>query len=201
MAIQLQKGQRIDLTKGNPSLRHLHVGLGWDPIAPKKGLFGSLFGGSSSTHDMDCDASIIMLKNGKFREQSQLVYYGSLTSYCGSVIHSGDNLTGDGDGDDEVLFVDLTKVPRDVDRLVVVVNIYQAHTRKQHFGMIENAFIRIENKDTKQEFCNFKLNEDYTNKTALVAGEIYRHENEWKFSAVGTATNDAGLQEIVARYR
>lgn len=200
MAINLQKGQRIDLTKSNPGLSRILVGLGWDPVKRGGGgLLGSLFGGSNA--NIDCDASVIMLgENDKLRNNQDVVYFGNLKSRCGSVQHSGDNLTGDGDGDDEQIMVDLSKVPANIHKLVFVVNIYDAVKRKQHFGMIQNAFIRIENPMDHQEMLHYNLTEDYNGKTCLITGEIYRHGNEWKFAALGNATNAASLGEVVRAY-
>ncbi|MCM2531904.1 TerD family protein [Neobacillus pocheonensis] len=201
MAINLQKGQRIDLTKTNPGLSKVLVGLGWDPVqSGGGGLFGSLFGGGSSAN-IDCDASVIMLgANDKLQNNKDVVYFGNLKSNDGSVQHSGDNLTGDGEGDDEQIVVDLSKVPSSIQKLVFVVNIYDCVKRKQHFGMIRNAFIRVVNPSNQQELLHYNLSEDYSGKTCLVAGEMYRHGNEWKFAAVGNGTNAAGFSEIVRSY-
>lgn len=203
--INLQKGQKIDLTKTNPGLSKILVGLGWDPVESKggggKGFLGGLFGGGNKTIDIDCDASVFMLDaNGKLAKNKNLVYYGNLTSPCGSVRHSGDNLTGEGEGDDEQIMVDLARVPADVHRLVFVVNIYDCERRKQHFGMIRNAFIRVVNATNNQELCKFNLSENYENKTTLIAGEVYRHQGEWKFAALGESTTDPGLQTLSRRY-
>ena len=201
MAINLQKGQKVDLTKGNPGLAKLMVGLGWDAVEKSggKGLLGGLFGGGAK--NIDCDASVFMLDvNGKLTNKNKLIYFGNKTSACGSVKHMGDNLTGEGEGDDEQIFVDVSKVPQDVSRLVFVVNIYQAVQRKQDFGMIKNAFIRVVNQSNSQELCKFNLSEGYTGKTSLIAGEVYRHNGEWKFAALGEATTDPGLESLMRRY-
>ncbi|RBW70987.1 TerD family protein [Bacillus taeanensis] len=201
MAISLQKGQRIDLTKSNPGLTKVMIGLGWDPVSQSggKGLLGGLFGGSSAPN-VDCDASVIMLKNDKFVDKQNLIYFGNLKSNCKSVVHSGDNLTGDGDGDDEQIQIDLTQVPQDVNKLVFVVNIYDCTRRKQDFGMIQNAFIRVVNQQNNQELVRFNLTDNYSGQTTLITGELYRHGTEWKFAAVGEGTTDPGLQQIVQRY-
>ncbi|MDP4083537.1 MAG: TerD family protein [Bacillota bacterium] len=201
MAINLQKGQRIDLTKSNPGLSKLLVGLGWDPVqSGGGGFFGSLFGGGSAPN-IDCDASVLMLgENDKLQNNNNVVYFGNLKSKCSSVQHSGDNLTGAGDGDDEQILVDLSKVPANVHKLVFVVTIYDAVKRRQHFGMIRNAFIRIVNHTNQQELLHYNLSDDYSGKTALIAGEIYRNGNEWKFGAVGNGTNSTGLSEVVRSY-
>lgn len=194
MAINLVKGQKIDLTKGNPGLQSLLVGLGWDPIKKKGGFFSSF-----KTSDLDADASVLLLdQNEKFVEA---VYFGNLQSSDGSIQHTGDNLTGDGDGDDEQILVNLKAISPNINKLVFIVNIYQAHARKQDFGMVENAFIRVENRSNGEELVRFNLTDDYNGKTALVVGEIYRHNGEWKFAAVGEGTQDGSLKDLANRYR
>ncbi|CUB14922.1 Stress response protein SCP2 [Bacillus safensis] len=199
MAITLEKGQRIDLTKGKAGLTNILVGLGWDPVSQGGGFLGKLFGGGGGA-DVDCDASVLMLKNDKFTENKDLIYFGNLKSKCGSVEHTGDNLTGEGDGDDEQVLVNLSKVPGNVNKLVFVVNIYDALRRNQHFGMIQNAYIRIVDRSNNQELVKYNLKEDYAGKTSLIVGELYRHENEWKFAALGNGTNDAKLADITRNY-
>ncbi|TWE06093.1 stress response protein SCP2 [Neobacillus bataviensis] len=203
MAINLQKGQRVDLTKGNPGLTKIMVGLGWDPVQSGGGgkLFGGLFGGGASSSNVDCDASVIMLgANDKLQHNKDVIYFGNLKSNDGSVQHSGDNLTGDGDGDDEQIMIDLSRVPANVQKLVFVVNIYDCVKRKQHFGMIQNAFIRVVNPTTNQELLHYNLTDNYSGLTCLVTGEIYRHGDEWKFAAIGSGTNAASLSEVVRSY-
>jgi stress response protein SCP2 len=202
MAINLQKGQRVDLTKGNPGLSKIMVGLGWDPVQKSGGggLFGGLFGGGGGAN-VDCDASVIMLgANDKLQSNNDVIYFGNLKSRDGSVSHSGDNLTGAGEGDDEQVFIELSKVPGNIEKLVFVVNIYDAVKRKQHFGMIRNAFIRVVNPANNQELIHYNLTDDYSGKTSLIVGEIYRHGSEWKFGAVGTGTNASGLSEVIRSY-
>ncbi|QXM07166.1 TerD family protein [Crassaminicella indica] len=202
MAINLQKGQRIDLTKSNPGLSKIIVGLGWDPAQQTSGggFLSSLFGGGN-TPNIDCDASVLMLDaNGKLTRKQDLIYFGNLRSTCGSVIHSGDNLTGEGEGDDEQIFVTLNMIPQNIHRLVFVVNIYDCIRRKQDFGLIQNAFIRIVNGADMKELIRYNLSDDYAGKTTLIVGEIYRYNGEWKFAAIGEGTNDTSLSEIVKRY-
>lgn len=201
MGISLQKGQRVDLTKGNAGLSNIMVGLGWDPVERSGGgLLGGLFGSKGA--DIDCDASVIMLdSNEKMTRKDHLVYFGNLRSKCGSVVHTGDNLTGDGDGDDEQLLIDLNRVPSEIHKLVFVVNIYDCIRRKQDFGLIQNAFIRVVNGSNNQELIRFNLTDNYAGKTTLVVGEIYRNGSEWKFAAIGEGTNEASLSEIVKRYK
>ncbi|OLN31628.1 TerD family protein [Desulfosporosinus metallidurans] len=201
-AINLQKGQKIDLTKGNPGLSKIQVGLGWDEVTKPKsgGLLGGLFGGTPAA--IDCDASAIMLDaNDKLTSKDRLVYFGNLQSADKSVKHSGDNLTGAGEGDDEQINVDLSQVPSGVQKIVFVVNIYDCLKRKQDFGHIANAFIRVVNPSNGQELCRFNLTENYAGKTSLVVAEVYRHTNEWKFAAIGEGTNDASLSELIRRYK
>lgn len=200
MGINLQKGQRVDLTKGNAGLSQILVGLGWDPVQKSSGLLGSLMG--KSAPDIDCDASVIMLdETGKIRDKNHLIYYGNLKSMCGSVRHTGDNLTGDGEGDDEQVIVDLTKIPSNVNKLIFVVNIYDCVRRKQDFGLIRNAFIRVVNQSSNQELMRYNLSEDYVGMTTLIVGEIYRYNTDWKFAAIGQGTRDASLSEIVKKYQ
>ena len=190
MSVNLQKGQKVNLKKSDgEALSRIRVGLGWDPVEQKKsgGLFGSFFGGSAP--DIDCDASV------------DVVYFGNLKHPSGAIVHTGDNLTGEGEGDDEQIKVDLTAVPEAYDKLVFVVNIYDCESRKQDFGMIQNAFIRICDERTGAEFCRYNLSESYAGMTAMIFGEIYRHNGEWKFNAIGQGTKDTGLQGLAKRYQ
>ncbi len=200
MSISLQKGQKVSLSKDNAGLAKVIVGLGWDEVKSSSGggLFGSLF--KSQPKPIDCDASAIMLKNGKFVDQKDLVYYGNLRHKSGTVNHQGDNLTGEGEGDDEQIIIDLSKVPQEYDKIVIVVNIYQAVQRNQHFGLIENAFIRLVDARNNKEMCKYNLTDDYSGMTAMIFGEVYRHDGEWKFSAIGQGTKDPGLVELCRRY-
>ncbi len=201
MGINLQKGQRINLTKDNPGLKKTMVGLGWDPVQQShKGLLGGLFGSKQAA--IDCDASVLMLdENDKLKGKENMVYFGNLKSKCGSVQHMGDNLTGDGDGDDEQIMVDLSNIPQNIAKLVFVVNIYAAVQRKQHFGMIQNAFIRLVNLTDNKEMLRFNLTEEYSGKTGLFVAEIYRNGGEWKFTAVGESDASSGLGEMVKKYQ
>lgn len=202
MAVNLKKGQRVDLTKGNSSLKRVMVGLGWDEVEKKNsGFLASLLG--NSVQDIDCDASAILLsENGKCITNKDVVFYNNLQHTSGAIIHQGDNLTGAGDGDDEQIQVYLQDIPSKYQKIVFVVTIYQAMERRQHFGMIKNAFIRIVDADTNKELCRYNLSEDanYNGKTAMIFGEIYRHNGEWKFSAIGEATNDGGIAQMASRY-
>ncbi len=173
MAISLQKGGNVSLTKTSPDLKNVLIGLGWDAR-------------STSGDDFDLDASIFMVgANGKVRSDAGFVFYGQLRSACGSVEHTGDNRTGDADGDDEAIKVVLDKVPAEITRLVVAVTIHDADIRRQNFGMVHNAYIRVVNSETDAELARFDLTEDASVETAMIFGEVYRHNGEWKLRAVG----------------
>ncbi len=196
MSVNLQKGQKVDLTKGNNGLKTIVVGLGWDEAPHGFSLF-------SRHQDIDCDASAILINGatGKLNGAADVVYYGNLTHRSGAIRHCGDNLTGAGDGDDEQIIVELTKVPADYSRIVFVVTIYQATERRQQFGMIKNAFIRIVDADSGKELCKYDLSENYDGKTAMVFGEVYRYNGEWKFGAIGEPTNDNGIGDMASRFQ
>lgn len=199
MAVNLVKGQKIDLTKGNAGLNQIMVGLGWDPVSSGKGLLKAMFGGGQK--DIDCDASVIMVgANNKLGNNKDIVYFGNLTHPSRSVKHMGDNLTGDGAGDDEQIFVELKAVPANVEKLIFVVNIYDCVSRRQDFGMIQNAYIRIVDNHSKQEILRFNLTDNYKGYTALEVGEVYRNGGEWKFAALGNGTTDVSLKNMVNKY-
>lgn len=198
MSISLTKGQKVSLSKENAGLKKIVVGLGWDEVT-QGGLFSSIFG-SDKKQDIDCDASAFLLKSGKLTGRADIVYYGNLRHKSGTVIHMGDNLTGAGDGDDEQITIDLANVPAEYDRIVIVVNIYQAVKRHQEFGMIKNAFIRLVDASNNKEILKYDLTENYSGMTAMVFGEVYRHNGEWKFSAIGQGTKDANIVELANRY-
>lgn len=188
MSINLVKGQKIDLTKGTTGLSKLIVGLGWDPAS--MGL------------DIDCDSSALLLnEHGKLVKDENVVCFHNLSSDCESVVHSGDNLTGDGNGDDEQITIDLARVPSDVHKILVVVNIYEADERDQHFGMIKTAFIRVVNAANNQELIRFNLTDNYAGMTALITGELYRHNGEWKFNAIGEGAHAAHIDDLAERYQ
>ncbi len=209
MSINLQKGQKIDLTKGGSGLSRVMVGLGWDEAqaAPQQGggLFGLFKSQPAEPQPIDCDASAILLNaNGKLYGRAAddcVVYFGNLTHSSGAIVHQGDNLTGEGDGDDEEIMVNLSMVPADVDKIVFVVNIYDANVRHQHFGMIRNAFIRLVDMSNNSEICRFNLSENYSGMTGMVVGEIYRRNGEWKFNAIGQPVQEASrLQSLLNLY-
>ncbi len=173
MAISLQKGGNLSLSKTDPSLREVLVGLGWEAR-------------STTGADFDLDASLFMVQeNGKVRGDHDFIFYNQLTSTCGAVEHTGDNKTGAGDGDDEALKIRLADVPAEIKRLVIAVTIHDAEARRQSFGMVQDAFVRVVNLDTNAEIVRFDLSEDYSTETAMIFAEIYRHNGEWKFRAVG----------------
>ena len=187
MAISLNKGGRLSLSKEAPDLKKIHVGLGWDPRA-------------TDGTDFDLDASAFLLKDdGKVRSDADFIFYNQLRSQDGSVEHTGDNLTGEGEGDDEVLLIDLTKVPSDIQKIAFTVTIHDAEQRRQNFGQVGNAFIRLVNAESNVEVARYDLTEDASIETAMIFGEIYRHNNEWKFSAVGQGYS-GGLAAMCKQY-
>jgi len=201
MGVNLVKGQKVDLRKSNGGeLRKVIVGLGWDEAQQKSGGFlGGIF--NAKPQNIDCDASVFACVNGKLKSNADIVYFGNLKHGTGAIQHMGDNLTGAGAGDDEQVIVTLSSLPQEYDRIVFVVNIYQAKQRRQHFGMIQNAFIRICDADTNQELCRYNLSDNYDNMTAMIFGEIYRHNGQWKFNAIGQATDDNDITSLAAKFR
>lgn len=188
MSISLQKGQRIDLTKSNPGLETLIVGLGWDVQ-------------SSGGRSFDLDASVFLLdENDKYHNKKDLVCYYNLKNKNGSVRHLGDNLTGAGDGDDEQIVIKLKDVEDNIKKIVVVANIYQARSRNQTFGQVNNAFIRLVNEKNNTELMRYNLGNDFSKETAIIFGELYRHNGEWKFSATGSGYQ-GGLDELESLYK
>ena len=193
MSVSLQKGQKVSLSKDNQGLAQVIVGLGWDEVKRKGGLF------SRKPQAIDCDASAILLKNGKLCGKEDLVYFGNLRHKSNAVMHQGDNLTGAGDGDDEQIFVDLKAIPESVDKIAFTVTIYEAQERRQNFGQVSNAYIRIVDEDTNQELIRYDLGEDFSIETAIVVGELYRHNGEWKFNAIGSGFQ-GGLAALCGHY-
>jgi tellurium resistance protein TerD len=188
MSISLSKGQKISLSKEEPSLKKIIVGLGWDTKAGDTG------------NDFDLDASCFMLgENQKIPTDNHFIFYNNLKSPDTSVEHTGDNLTGMGDGDDEQIKVDLSKISPEIKRIVFVVTIHDAIKRKQNFGQVENSFIRMINEDNNKEIAKFDLGEDYSTETAMIMAELYLHNGDWKMSAVGSGYNQ-GLDAIVKKY-
>jgi len=175
MAVSLQKGQKVDLTKSNPGLTKVLIGLGWDT---------NKYDGSS---DFDLDAAAFLLtENGKTSSDGDFIFYNNQKHASGSVIHLGDNLTGEGDGDDEQIKVELSKIPQSISKVSFTVTINDAETRKQNFGQVSNAFIRVCNEETGAELIRYDLGEDFSVETAVVVAELYRNGTEWKFNAIGS---------------
>lgn len=194
MSVKLQKGQKVSLTKETPGLTSIVVGLGWDEVEQKKGFF------SPKPQAIDCDAFALLLTNGKLVTNKDIVYFGNLEHSSGSVKHMGDNLTGEGEGDDEQIIIDLNRIPAQYDKIVIAVNIYSAAKRKQHFGMIRNAFIRLVDAKSNREMCIYNLTENYPGMTAMYFGEVYRYNGEWKFNAIGQGTTDGSISEFAKRF-
>lgn len=188
MPINLSKGQKVDLTKGNPSLKKIMVGLGWDVNAFDTGA------------DFDLDAAAFMLgDNGKCPTEKEFIFYGNLEHASGAVKHMGDNLTGSGEGDDEQIFIDLTKIPDNVSKIAFTVTIYDSDVRRQNFGQVSNAFIRIVDDTTDTEIIRYDLAEDFSIETAVVVGELYKHNGQWKFNAIGSGFQ-GGLAALCGHY-
>lgn len=188
MAINLTKGQKVDLTKGNPGLKKLMVGLGWDVNQYDSGA------------DFDLDAAAFMLgDNGKCPTEKEFIFYGNLSHPTESVVHMGDNLTGEGEGDDEQIQIDLSKVPANVSKIAFTVTIYDAEERRQNFGQVSNSFIRIVDDTTGRELIRYDLGEDFSIETAVVVGELYKYNGEWKFNAIGSGFQ-GGLAALCGHY-
>lgn len=188
MPINLTKGQKISLTKDNPGLKKIMVGLGWDVNAFDSGA------------DFDLDAAAFLLNaGGKCPSDKEFVFYGNLQHVSGAVKHMGDNLTGEGDGDDEQIEVDLSRVPAGIEKIAFTVTIYDAESRNQNFGQVSNAFCRIVDESTGQELVRFDLGEDFSIETAVVVGELYKNNGEWKFNAIGSGFQ-GGLAALCGHY-
>ena len=163
-------------------------GLGWD--------CNKYSGGD----DFDLDASCFLVNQSGRTQADGFIFYNNLIGPNKCVVHQGDNRTGEGDGDDEQILIELSRIPQEYDKIVIVVNIYSAVQRKQHFGMIQNAFIRIVDGGTNKEMCKYNLTENYSGMTAMIFGEIYRHNGEWKFGAIGQGTKDTSISDLCRRY-
>ena len=188
MPINLSKGQKVDLTKGNPGLKNVMVGLGWDVNAFDSGA------------DFDLDAAAFMVdSNGKCPTEKEFVFYGNLEHPSGAIKHMGDNRTGDGEGDDEQIEVNLADIPANIEKIAFTATIYDAETRRQNFGQVSNAYIRPVNVETNEEIIRYDLGEDFSIETAVVVGEIYRHNGEWKFNAIGSGFQ-GGLAALCGHY-
>ena len=187
MGVSLQKGGNVSLDKAAPGMTKILIGLGWDERATDGAEF-------------DLDASLFLLNlQGKARGDNDFIFYNKLTSDCGSVVHQGDNRTGEGDGDDEAIKIDLSQVPAEVNKVAVTVTIHDAQSRNQNFGQVANAFMRVVNDENNEEIARYDLSEDYSVETAMIFGEIYRHNGEWKFKAIGQGY-EGGLKALAIRY-
>ncbi|KGN01458.1 chemical-damaging agent resistance protein C [Clostridium novyi A str. 4570] len=188
MAINLSKGQKINLSKEAPGLKEAIIGLGWDTKQFDGGF------------DFDLDASAFLVgANGRVNRDEDFIFYNNLEHSSGCVIHTGDNRTGEGEGDDESIIIDFSKVPERIEKIAIAVTIYDSEGRKQNFGQVENAFVRLVNKENGEEILRYDLSEDFSIETALVFCEIYRHNGEWKFSAVGSGFQ-GGLEALCKNY-
>ena len=188
MPINLSKGQKVDLTKGNPGLKNILVGLGWDVNQFDSGA------------DFDLDAAAFMLgQNGLCPSEKEFVFYSNLEHPSGGVKHMGDNLTGEGEGDDEQIKIDLSKIPDIIAKIAFTVTIYEADTRRQNFGQVSNAYIHIIDETSGRELIRYDLGEDFSIETAVVVGELYRHNGEWKFNAIGSGFQ-GGLAALCGHY-
>ena len=188
MAITLSKGQKVSLTKGNPGLKHIVVGLGWDTNKYDGGF------------DFDLDSAAFLLdENGKVNADTDFVFYNNLKHSSGAVEHLGDNLTGEGDGDDEQVKVDLSLVPQNISKIAFTVTIHEALERRQNFGQVSNSYVRVIDEDTNQELLNYELGEDFSIETAIVVCEIYRHNGDWKFNALGSGF-EGGLEAVCKNF-
>ena len=188
MPINLSKGEKVDVTKGNPGLKNIMVGLGWDVNAFDTGA------------DFDIDAAAFMLgSNGKCPTEKEFVFYGNLEHPSGAIKHMGDNRTGDGEGDDEQIEVNLADIPANIEKIAFTDTIYDAETRRQNLGQVSNVYIRLVNVETNEEIIRYDLGEDFSIETAVVVGEIYRHNGEWKFNAIGSGFQ-GGLAALCGHY-
>ena len=188
MAISLSKGQKVDLTKSNPGLTNITVGVGWDTNKYDGG------------QDFDLDSSIFLLNAaGVCANEKDFVFFNNLEGGNGSVVHTGDNLTGEGDGDDEQVKVSLSTVPTTVERIAFAITIHDAEQRSQNFGQVSNSYARIVNDANGEELIRYDLGEDFSIETAVVVGELYRHGSEWKFNAIGSGYQ-GGLGSLVKDY-
>ena len=194
MAVSLQKGQKVSLSKDNAGLGVVVVCLGWDEAQPaRRGLF------APKPRPIDCDASAILCIDGKLQNPKDVVYFNNLRHASGAVQHMGDNLTGAGDGDDEQIQIDLSLVPANIEKIAFTVTIYDAESRRQNFGQVSNSYIHIMDESNNTELIRFDLGEDFSIETAVVVGELYKHNGEWKFNAIGSGFQ-GGLAALCAHY-
>ncbi|MDE5583061.1 MAG: TerD family protein [Ruminococcus sp.] len=188
MPVSLSKGQKISLTKNNPGLKKVIVGLGWDV-----NLFDT-----GAAFDLD-SCAFLLTDSGKVSKPEDFVFYGNLNHPSGAVTHLGDNLTGAGDGDDEQITIDLSQIPAEITRIAFTVTIHEAEQRRQNFGQVNNSFIRLCNEETGEEILRYDLGEDFSIETAVVFAELYKHGSEWKFNAIGSGYQ-GGLAALCGSY-
>lgn len=181
MAVNLTKGATVNLKKDAPNLKRLLIGLGWDPVGRGP--------------QMDIDASIICIDASGKKED--VVYYGNLKHRSGAIQHYGDNLTGDGDGDDEQIEINLDKLPDKIDRLSIIINIYSAYSRGQHFGDVRNCFVHADDLDTKKELVRYNVDGNFDGKTGIFVADVYRYKGEWKFKALGEGVKVSDISDMV----
>jgi len=187
MAISLKKGQKIDLTKDNNLLKAI-IGLGWDTNRYDGGA------------EFDLDASAFLVnESGRTQNDHDFIFYNNLKHPSGGVIHTGDNRTGEGEGDDEQIVIEFGKVPSEISRVAITVTIHDAEARSQNFGQVSNAFVRVVNEETGEELMRYDLTEEYSVETAMVVCELYRHNGEWKFNAIGSGFQ-GGLAALCTNY-
>ncbi|MGD2181413.1 TerD family protein [Lusitaniella coriacea] len=198
MTINLKKGQRISLAKEAPGLTRLMCGLGWDVAQRSGGLLSFL----SNSSDFDLDASVLCLNaTDKLKNNGDVIYFSNLRHRSNAITHLGDNLTGEGEGDDEQIVVDLPQIPPGISKLVFVVNIYNCTSRKQDFGQVNNAFVRLVDLANNREIARYNLSgQEYSGQTGMIMAEIYRHNGDWKMAALGNGIQVNGLEELVRSY-
>ncbi|MBQ9279933.1 MAG: TerD family protein [Clostridia bacterium] len=183
MSVNLTKGQGVNLKKEAPNLRRLMIGLGWDPV---KSFLGRA---------IDIDASVICIdEKGKFLD---VVYYGNLTHRSGAIKHMGDNLTGEGDGDDEQITIDLERLPANIAKCSIIINIYSAYSRNQHFGKVRNCFVHADDMDTRKELVRYNVDGNFDGLTGIFVADVYRYNGEWRFKAIGEGVKVADIKEMV----
>lgn len=188
MGITLKKGEKINLTKGNPGLKNIKLGLGWD------------INNFDNGYDYDLDVSIFMVgQSGKVERDEDFIFYNNLKHISGAVEHLGDNRTGEGDGDDEEILVDLKLMPNHIQKIAIAVTIYEAKERRQNFGQVSNSYIRVINSENEEEILRYDLGEEFSIETAIVSCELYKYNGEWKFSAVGSGF-EGGLEALCKNY-
>lgn len=183
MSVELTKGEGVNLKKDAPNLKRVLIGLGWDPVK------------SLMSQDMDIDASVICIDKKGHHEST--VFYGNLKHASKAIKHHGDNLTGDGDGDDEQIEIQLDKVPKEIERLAIIINIFCAYQKHQHFGKVKNCFVHASDMDSGKELIQYKIDGNFKGKTGIFVADIYRHNGEWKFEAIGEGVEVANINEMV----